>query len=245
MGHPTSSCNCWLSTVGVATLSAATLETHRCLPSRVDRPSERVVSLESSRGAVTCDKCTQNVISFDELCPGCGTQLSPTPNVRRLAMARYEELSAEYERILATADPVRVSALIAHARESSRVVVNIRSSNVRDLLEHPNQTYGNFGMTCLPNESSIAPGGCWPADGCRRPPVWTTCPRYSLWRAELDGAGAIFYGDCSVTLKTESIQHRISLLIDNPFNVTESAQDGDAPRQLGQPTSSPSRCQMG
>src|SRR5262245_18943646 len=89
---------------------------------------------------VSCGTCQGKTTSFDEKCTGCGSQLSPSPSVR-MARARHVELQAAYDAVVTNADAARIDALATHVRKNGRIVVNIRSSTVRDMLEHPSVTY--------------------------------------------------------------------------------------------------------
>src|SRR5437667_7417032 len=162
--------------------------------------------------------CGHELQSFDPQCPSCGKQLS-APNVR-MALAQRDRLHSAYHlKRQSTARGLRLEELEACIGSDGRIVVNMRYSTIRELLENPQVTYGNFWQDFVAdriverNEALVA----------RRMQVDAALFAQHTKRIRSavlspDGLGATFYGRFAVTLRQLLIADRTSLLENNPFN---------------------------
>lgn len=169
--------------------------------------------------SVQCSVCGRNVHSWDEVCSSCNNTLDPPPNVR-MAEDVKANLEARYARVRRTLPQARLDELEDLALRDGRVVVNMRYTALREMLESGSVRYGNYWCDFITeritdrNREFVA----------RRMEVdahlfGVQCKEIRCGQLSHDRTGASFYGRFAVTLKTELIDRRTSLLEDNPFNV--------------------------
>jgi hypothetical protein len=169
-----------------------------------------------------CPRCRTAIEHFPERCPGCAETLDPPPNVR-MAKADAPRLGRAYHGTRSLCGRRRTTAVLntleQHVRERSNVVVNMRFTLIRELLESSKVVYGNFWDDFV-NErvgprDPVRVGRRMMVDGV----LFGDHARHIRYGTlSCDGTGPPFYGRYAVTLDPRMVEHRVSFIEDNAFN---------------------------
>jgi hypothetical protein len=167
----------------------------------------------------TCPFCGNDIPFAVERCPHCG-RLGLPPNVKAAgAEVEREALQRRYEDALEDAEARgcrTVAESLEAAAKASRAILNRSLEETERLTASEHQIYATYYERLDAGVQSPY-GDAW--DLWRRMADATLFPLYEkrirFAALSLDGIGVQRYGDCSLVLRDELIEHRATVFEDN------------------------------
>jgi len=138
-----------------------------------------------------------------------------------MAIGERYRLQREYDLFRINNKSPRISELEAYSNENGKIVINMRYSTIRSMLEHNNTLYQNYW-------SDFYSGRITDRDPEKvKLRMQVDAELFAHYCKDIycgvlshNGLGASFYGTYAVTLKTPMVKHRVSFLEENPFRVS-------------------------